>query len=96
MIHHSVVFKLKYPKGSSEENRFIDAAAKLSEIPGVLNFKVLKQVSIKNQFDYGLSMDFNNQEEYDTYSAHADHVAFIEQFWLEYVTDFLEIDYVAY
>ena len=94
MIHHSVILKLKYPKGSEEETRFIAACRELAKIPGVHNFKVLEQVSSKNQFDYGLSMNFNNQEEYDTYSAHPDHEAFIQNFWIKYVTDFLEIDYL--
>lgn len=94
MIQHSVIFKLKYPKGSAEEARFMEAATKLSSIPGVKHFKILKQFNPKNQFEYGISMDFTNQEEYDIYSAHPDHEAFIHDFWLIYVSDFLEMDLV--
>jgi hypothetical protein len=40
------------------------AAEKLSSISGVLNFKQLKQVSKKNSFEYGISMEFNSEEDY--------------------------------
>lgn len=93
MIYHSVFLKLKHAKGSTEEALFLAAAKKLVSIPGVQNFQVLKQTSSKNNFDYGLLMEFENQQLYDHYSNHADHTAFIEQFWLPDVEDFLEIDY---
>ena len=35
MIRHTVVFKLKHHKNSKEEAAFLDAASKLSYIPGV-------------------------------------------------------------
>ncbi len=93
MIRHSVIFKLKVPKNSTEEKEFLAAAKKLAAIPGVQNFESLKQTSKKNKFDYGLSMEFASQQLYDTYSSHPDHVQFIQQYWLKYVEDFLEIDY---
>ena len=93
MITHSVFLKLKYAKHSQEETRFLKAARDLQDIPGVQNFKVLQQTSPKNQFDYGLSMEFENQSEYDAYSIHADHERFIQEFWIPDVVDFLEIDY---
>jgi len=93
MLTHSVFFKLKFPNGSSEEGEFLCAAAKLSSIPYVLNFRSLRQLSSKNKFDYGLTMDFDSQEQYNRYSHHADHVAFVETFWAKYVADFMEIDY---
>lgn len=94
MICHSVFFKLKHPKNSPEETRFLEAAKTLALIPGVYNFHILKQISPKNNFEYGLSMEFNDQQQYDNYSAHIDHVQFIQEFWLKDVTDFIEIDYV--
>ncbi len=92
MIQHSVIFKLKYPKGSEEEIRFMEAARRLSAIPGVQHFKIFNQISAKNKFEYGISMHFLSQEEYEAYSAHPDHEAFIRDFWMIYVVDFLEID----
>ena len=93
MIRHSVIFKLKCLKDSPEEKDFLDVAKKLAAIPGVQNFESLKQTSKKNKFDYGLSMEFASQQLYDVYSSHPDHVQFIQQYWLKYVEDFLEIDY---
>ena len=93
MIIHTVAFKLKYPSGSVEEQDFFEAARKLASIPGVQKFTSLKQISAKNKFDFGLSMEFDSQTQYDAYSAHPDHTRFIQQYWLKDVTDFMEIDY---
>ena len=93
MIRHSVIFKLKVPQNSVEEKFFLDAARKLSLIPGVQQFESLKQTDKKNNFDYGLSMEFASQQLYDAYSNHPEHIQFIEKYWLKYVEDFLEIDY---
>ena len=93
MIRHSVIFKLKVPPNSAEEKQFLAAAKKLANIPGVQYFEALQQVSKKNNFDFGLSMAFDNQQLYDAYSGHPAHVQFIHEFWIKYVADFLEIDY---
>jgi hypothetical protein len=93
MIRHSVIFKLKVAKNSPEERDFFIAAKKLAGIPGVQKFECLKQSSKKNKFDFGISMEFAGQKLYDEYSNHPDHVQFIQQYWLKYVEDFLEIDY---
>lgn len=93
MLHHSVILTLKFAKDSVEEKSFLQAALQLASIPGVQNFKVLLQTSTKNNFDYGISMDFASQQLYDAYSAHPDHVQFIQQYWLPCVKEFLEIDY---
>jgi heme-degrading monooxygenase HmoA len=90
---HSVIFKLKHEIGSHEETAFMNAARKLSDIPGVRDFECLKQTSPKNNFDYGLSMRFETQEAHETYSNHPEHVQFLENFWAKDVVDFLEIDY---
>lgn len=95
MIHHSVIFKLKHAKDTREENLFLAAAKELAILPGVKNFQALRQTSPKNKFDYGLTMEFDNQLTYDAYSVHPDHTRFIQEFWLKDVEDFLEIDYEA-
>ncbi len=94
MIRHSVILKLKSSISSDEKQAFFDAVAKLSTIPEVQKFEVLKQTSPKNKFEYGISMEFDNQEQYDIYSNHPIHVHFIQNFWINNVEDFLEIDYV--
>lgn len=93
MILHTVVFKLKHPKKSNEEAAFLNAASQLSLIPGVLNFECLVQISKKNDFDFGLSMEFESMQSYDDYSNHPDHVNFVHNIWLKEVETFLEIDY---
>jgi len=93
MIRHTVVFKLVHPKSSPEEKLFLDAINKLSAIPGVENFELLKQISRKNNYDYGLSMEFATAKAYEDYNQHPDHVAFVRTIWIPEVGDFLEIDY---
>ena len=73
--------------------QFLNAAQQLSKISGVINFKSWKQVSKKNAFQYGLSMEFATHEQYQQYNHHPAHVAFINEQWIPCVADFLEIDY---
>ena len=96
MIRHTVVFKLKHPQSSVEEQNFLKEAKKLAALPGVQNFECLRQISKKNHFDFGLSMEFANQERYDQYNKDPDHLHFVQQYWLKEVEDFLEIDYEPY
>ena len=93
MIRHTVVFSLKHPKRSAEEVRFLEDAMLLAAIPGVENFERLRQVSPKNNYNFGFSMEFKDQEAFSGYNDHPDHVAFVRERWLREVTDFLEIDY---
>ena len=93
MIRHSVILKLKSGISPEEKAAFFDAIDKLAFIPDVQKFEVLKQISSKNKFEYGISMEFDTQEHYDFYSDHPDHVYFVQHFWLKNVEDFLEIDY---
>ncbi len=92
-IRHTVVFKLKHPKGSAEEQDFFKALMKLAAIPGVEKFECMKQISKKNKFEFGVSMEFANQHAYDQYNTHPDHVAFVQNRWIKEVDDFLEIDF---
>lgn len=65
----------------------------LAAIPGVENFEALRQVSPKNDFAFGFSMEFADQAAYDGYNRHPDHVAFVRDRWVPEVETFLEIDY---
>jgi Stress responsive A/B Barrel Domain len=93
MIGHSVIFKFKTSVDSVDAQNFFTAAKKLATIPGVQNFESLRQVSKKNKFDFGLSMKFANEDLYQKYNNHPTHVQFIKDYWLNYVEDFLEIDF---
>ena len=97
MIRHTVVFKLKHAAGSEAELDFLRSAQTLAtEIPTVKNFETLRQVSEKNNYDFGLSMEFASAEDYQTYNEHPVHVEFVESRWIPEVADFMEIDYEQY
>ena len=93
MIQHTVVFRLKHPSGSPEEAAFLDKARALRHVPGVLDFRVRREIGRKNPYAFGLSMHFLSEDAYRAYDAHPDHRRFVEEVWLKEVDDFLEIDY---
>ena len=94
MIRHTVVFTLTHPPGSAAEKKFLEDALVLTQIPTVQRFERLKQVSVKNGFKFGFSMEFADQAAYDAYNDHPIHVAFVRDRWKAEVSDFMEIDYV--
>ena len=94
-IRHTVVFTLSHPEGSPAEADFLATAARLSAIAGVEEFQILREVSPKNDYRYGISMEFADSAAYEGYNGHPDHVAFVEGRWIPEVSDFLEIDYAA-
>ena len=96
MIRHTVVFKLKHPGGSQLELDFLRSAQKLSEISTAKNFECLRQISEKNGYDFGLSMEFESTDDYEIYNMHPLHVEFVQTRWIPEVTDFMEIDYKPY
>lgn len=94
MIRHTVVFRLRHDRHSEAEKAFLEAAKMLAGIPGVERFEQLRQVSPKNDYTFGFSMEFHDQTAYDGYNVHPDHVAFVRDRWVPEVEAFLEIDYV--
>jgi hypothetical protein len=89
-----VFLKLKHPAGSAEEKNFLDTCRRvLKPIPGVKNFRVVREMSPKNRFTFGLSMEFDSQAAYDGYNSHPDHVDFVRNIWIPNVEEFQEIDY---
>ncbi len=94
MIRHTAVFRLKHEAGSALEKDFLSALAELKSIKGVEKFEVLRQVSTKSEFKFGVSMEFADQAAYDGYNTHPDHVAFVQGRWIPEVAAFTEIDYV--
>ena len=94
-IRHTVAFTLVHPAGSAAERDFLDAAERLSTIPGVEAFELLAEVSPKNEYRFGISMEFADRPAYGRYNEHPDHVRFVQERWLSEVADFLELDYAA-
>jgi hypothetical protein len=93
MIRHTVAFRLKHPPGSAEEKKFLADARELAKIPGVEKFEQLRQVSRKNDYRFGFSMEFADEAAYQGYNEHPAHVAFVRDRWMKEVEAFLEIDY---
>jgi stress responsive alpha/beta barrel protein len=94
-VRHTVAFKLVHPEGSAAEREFIEAAERLAVIQGVEAFELLAEVSPKNDYRFGISMEFAGQAAYDAYNEHPDHLRFVQERWVPEVSDFLELDYVA-
>ena len=58
-------------------------------------FELLREVSPKNTYRFGITMEFAGEAAYAAYNEHPDHVRFVQDRWLSEVTDFLELDYAA-
>jgi hypothetical protein len=93
MIRHTVVFTLKHAKGSAGEKKFLADADVLKKIPAVQKFEKLRQVSPKNGYAFGFSMEFDDAAAYQGYNDHPEHVRFVKERWVPEVAEFLEIDY---
>ena len=91
MIQHTVTFRFN---ADADGETFFARARSLSDLPGVQHFEVLQQVGQKNDFTHALTMNFADQESYDGYNNHVEHLAFVNDVWLPNVADFLELDYV--
>ena len=94
-IRHTVTFALVHPEGSAGERDFLDAAERLATVPGVEVFELLSEVSPKNGYRFGISMEFADRAAYSRYNEHPDHVRFVQERWLSEVSEFLELDYAA-
>ena len=94
-VRHTVAFRLGHPEGSEAERLFLEAAAGLAAIPGVEAFELLREVSPKNEYRFGISMEFADRAAYEDYNEHPEHVSFVQERWLAEVEDFLELDYAS-
>jgi hypothetical protein len=94
-VRHTVAFTLVHEDGSAEERDFLETAERLAAIPGVEAFELLAEVSPKNDYRFGISMEFADRSAYDRYNEHPDHIRFVQQRWLAEVSEFLELDYAA-
>jgi hypothetical protein len=94
-IRHTVSFTLQHAPGSPEESSFLASAQELAVIDGVEAFELLRQVGSKNEFRFGISMEFADQTAYDRYNVHPAHVRFVAERWIPEVSEFLELDYAS-
>lgn len=95
-LRHLVIFCLKHDKGSAEEKKFLkDIENILTSIPVVKNFETIQQVSTKNDYDFGIYMEFDSDQDYKTYDKHPIHLDFVENRWRNEVKRHLVIDFKA-
>lgn len=62
-----LVFTLIHPVGSDRESDSLEAAERLAAIPGVEAFELLAEVSPKNNYRFGISMEFSDRAVYEQY-----------------------------
>jgi len=91
-IRHAGIFNFKPTVSESQKHEFFVALKALEEIEGVEKMEVSRQTSTKNKFKYGFSMEFASNEIYQAYSIHPQHDAFVKDFFIPLVEDFMEID----
>jgi hypothetical protein len=91
-IRHAGIFNFKATVSESQKHAFFVALKALEEINGVEKLDVSRQTSSKNKFKYGFSMEFASNEIYQAYSNHPQHDAFVQDYFIPLVEDFMEID----
>lgn len=97
MIRHTVAFTLVHEPDSAEERDFLTAGpALLRAIPGVEDFTVSRQVSPKSSYRFQFAMSFVDQATFTAYDTHPDHQEFVATRWATEVSEFEELDFVAY
>jgi Stress responsive A/B Barrel Domain len=93
LIRHIVIFTFKDDMTALEKDAFFNASKKLTTINGVKKFEILKQNSPKNKFEHGFSMEFDNEDLYQTYIANPINQNFVQTQWLKWVTVYMVLDY---
>jgi hypothetical protein len=91
-IRHAGIFNFKATVSESQKHAFFVALKALEEISGVEKMEVSRQTSSKNKFKYEFSMEFASNEVYQAYSIHPQHDAFVNDYFIPLVEDFMEID----
>lgn len=92
---HTVMFSLNSAPDSEAAQEFLREGKEiLTRIPGVENFEVRRQVSGKNPYQFGFSMQFADQAAFERYLEHPLHTSFVKERWDREVADFLEADYI--
>jgi hypothetical protein len=87
------MFRLHHAPDSVEESSFLEDALILASIPSVSRFERLSQVSAKNDFTFGFSMEFADRTGYEEYNGHPLHLNFVQTRWVPEVAAFLEADF---
>lgn len=97
MITHVVVFWTDKPHAENQQ-RLLEGCRKLSEIPGVLEFRCGPAVpsergAVDDSFAVALSMTFENQAAAEAYQTHLLHQEFLENTFKPLVRRFVVYDF---
>jgi hypothetical protein len=92
-LRHTVALRLHHDADSPEEASFLDALRALGAIDGVEAFEVVREVSPRNDYAFGVVMEFADRAAYAAYDADPRHVSFVRDRWVPEVADFLEVDH---
>ncbi len=91
-IRHAGLFNFKNNVTNQEKDDFFVALKALSNIPGVQELEISRQISPKNNFQFAFSMCFDSNELMTAYASNPKHDDFVQHFWLTFVADFMEVD----
>lgn len=97
MITHVVIFWVDKPH-TENKARLLEAATKLGEVPGCLNFRVGGAVpsprgAVDDSFAVAISMDFESAEAAQAYQEHELHQAFVQGAFKEVCKRFVVYDF---
>lgn len=92
VIRHSGLFNFKSNVTEEEKSAFFRTLKDLETIFWVQKMEVSKQTNSKNKYQYGFSMEFDDEDNYRAYQLNPIHDAFVKDYWLKMVDDFIEID----
>jgi hypothetical protein len=96
IYRHMVIFDLHSGTDSEETSLFLsDGERILTDIPGIKDFQVCRQVSPKNDFPFCFLMDFDSIEIFKAYEQHPNHSGFVNERWIPEVSRFMEIDLIV-
>lgn len=94
---HTVLFDLKTSPDSPEAKSFLaEGTRALTSVPGVMNFRAVRQCSPKSDFQYAFLMNFPSKEAFKVYCEHPTHNRFVDDYWKKQVTRFFEADYIDF
>lgn len=97
MIRHIVIFWTDKPHGENQQ-KVLNAAKELKNIPGVINFHCGSPVSsaraaVDDSFACAIAMDFEDAEALKTYASHPEHVRFVNEVLKPLVGRFVVYDF---
>jgi hypothetical protein len=96
-VKHLVIFNFKNDKMFYEKDKFLqDSKSILTSIEGVENFEILNQLNSDINYSFGFSMEFKDQETYESYKNNPIHLDYVKQIWQKDIEQFIGMDFNDY